>query len=136
MKRSVLKRGTKPLRRKSKNPKKTARDKAWKEFSLFIRNRDGWECITCGSTQDIQAGHYIHNRANTYWREDNVHAQCKKCNYFSSGNLAEYAIYMLDRYGERHLKELVSDSKVHKQWLKSEYDMLYNKYKDLNEVQD
>ena len=138
MKKSPLKRG-KPLKKTSSQKKAIAKRKAWKELSLFIRNRDNWTCVTCGTYAqgaDMHSGHYIHNRANTYWREDNIHAQCRKCNYFASGNLAEYAIFMLNKYGEGHLRQLTEDSKVLKQWTKKEYDEIALKYKKLNEVQD
>lgn len=76
--------------------------KADSEFSKYIRHRDGkkingeWQsvCITCGVWKPLkmmQAGHFV-SRSCNYLRymEENVHAQCKSCNIFKSGEQYEH----------------------------------------------
>ena len=47
--------------------------------------------------------------------EDNQAPQCRRCNLFLSGNLAQYALYMIDRYGRKRVDELHSEKmKPHK----------------------
>lgn len=71
--------------------------KAWVVFSKWIRNRDK-KCVTCGSYDQLQAGHFWH--AVLDFDEININAQCKQCNYFKSGNLAIYSIYLINKYGK------------------------------------
>ena len=77
--------------------------KASKVFKKYIRTHDFDKngvisCITCGSTNSIQAGHFIHGiTKQTGLMEENVHPQCKRCNLFLSGNLIPYYEYMLER---------------------------------------
>ena len=47
---------------KKKQSISTLKKKLWKEFSLFIRNRDKWNCYTCGRRAEgsgLHAGHFI-----------------------------------------------------------------------------
>ena len=92
------------MRKKAKrSPKDILRDNAWKTFSLWIRNRDK-KCITCGSTKTLQAGHFWH--ACLDFDEININTQCSGCNHYKSGNLAIYAIYLLNKYGKRKFDAL------------------------------
>ena len=84
---------------------------AEKYFNEYIRKRDeGKGCICCGGKfyQEIQAGHFY--SAGHYpglrFNEDNVHGQSKHCNYFGSGNLNEYRIYLEKKIGSQRLKDL------------------------------
>src|SRR3990167_2626474 len=77
--------------------------KAWETFSRWVRNRDK-RCITCGSTVQLQAGHFWH--ACLDFDEMNINTQCKHCNHFWSGNLAHYSVYLLNKYGEKAFKDL------------------------------
>lgn len=74
-------------------------------FSLFIRMRDANDdgnivCPTCNTMhhyKKVDAGHYITRGDNAVrWDEQNVHAQCKRCNL---------------RGGEQHLMGLFIDKK-------------------------
>lgn len=77
--------------------------KAWRTFSKWVRERD-CRCVTCGSYEQLQAGHFWH--ACLDFDEMNINAQCLQCNHFKSGNLAEYSIYLLNKYGEKKFKDL------------------------------
>lgn len=105
------------------------RDKAWDTFSLWIRNRDK-RCVTCGSSQNLQAGHFWHNVLD--FDEENINAQCRRCNHFLSGNLAVYAIYLLKKLGKKKFDELnIRHYRAFKSEKREEsfYQDLINKYK-------
>lgn len=95
---------------------KTSKQKAWDEFSKFIRLRDcvrttntlDWgACVTCDrqyAFKRLQAGHFISGRSNSVLLdEDIVHAQCFGCNgnppYGKGGNYVEYFVRMEKLYG-------------------------------------
>lgn len=82
---------------------KTLKRKAWDTFSKWVRERDK-RCVTCGSYNQLQAGHFWHNVLD--FDEMNINAQCKHCNHFWSGNLAPYSMYLLNKYGEKAVKDL------------------------------
>lgn len=129
------------MRRKSgsrrKKPIKALKKRVWGVISKHVRERDG-RCVTCGSTQNPQAGHYIHNSdkennrlgGNELWYDlRNINQQCSGCNLFKHGNLPEYAIYLQDKYGEGILKELRDLYNKQKSWAIEELEEIYNKYK-------
>ncbi len=80
----------------------------------LIRKRDDlggyFKCCSCGQLKDIKqadAGHFINRKwMMTRWREDNVHAQCRACNRFDEGNAAGYAMFMIEKYGKKHVDYL------------------------------
>lgn len=83
--------------------------KAQKKFNEFIRKRDdGLGCISCGSFNEIQAGHFYsaghHN--NLRFNPDNCNSQCKRCNYFLSGNLIKYRANLIDKIGIERVEQL------------------------------
>lgn len=94
--------------------------KAQKLFNAFIRERDQYRgCISCGSGNEIQAGHYHSAGQNNHLRfnEDNVHSQCKRCNYFLHGNQAKYRIGLIEKIGIERVEKLdllASDKRPHK----------------------
>ena len=77
-------------------------------FNAYIRSRDAGErCISCDSIVE-QAGHFYsggHYSALKF-NEDNVNGQCKRCNYFLSGNLNEYRKRLIKKIGEERLRKL------------------------------
>ena len=105
--------------KKKKAPKRKvtragAMRKADAAFSMYIRTRDSQEygceqfrCISCGKVFPIDkadAGHYV-NRSHAALRfsEENVHAQCRRCNRFDEGNIIGYRKGLLDKIGEHRL---------------------------------
>ena len=94
-----------------RTPLKIAKDKAWDEFSAFIRVRDCLRtsgtleegvCISCHRAvpfKGSQAGHFIAGRTNAILLdEDLVHLQCYHCNVGLSGNYVEYFVAMEKLY--------------------------------------
>lgn len=108
--------------------------KAWDTFSLYIRLRDK-RCVTCGSENQLQAGHFWHNVLD--FDEENLNCQCKRCNHFLSGNLAQYAVYLLGKLGKekfdaldiRHTRAL-SGEKRSDQDFKNLIEIYENKIKE------
>lgn len=105
------------------------KDKAWKTFSIWIRNRDK-VCFTCGSTKDSQAGHFWHNVLD--FDEENIHQQCAHCNKYLSGNLAVYSVKLLKLIGKKRFDALnirhtmaLKGVKVNEQY----YENIIEKYK-------
>ena len=106
--------------------------KAEKVFNAWIRQRDeGKGCISCGNQIDhaghyFSAGHYSGLRFN----ESNVHGQCAACNVFKHGNLIEYGIGLVNRYGTTFHIELLNKSKIHKlkKWDREELENIIKKY--------
>jgi hypothetical protein len=77
--------------------------KTWNIFSKYIRQRDR-RCITCGSTNRLHAGHFWHGVLD--FDEMNINAQCNHCNTYLNGNLAQYSIYLINKYGVDKFKDL------------------------------
>ena len=116
----------------------TARKKAFKQFSLYIRKKDATfqgynRCVSCGKTdlwQNLDAGHFIHGVTKpTYFEENNVHPQCRKCNTYLSGKLIEYTLYMLRTYSKEEIDRLRELSFKTKRWTKKELEEIEKEYK-------
>ena len=116
---------------------------AWKAFSRYIRLRDCLEstgdpnwgiCCTCKQKTEfngLQAGHFIGGRGNSILlHEECVHAQCMRCNIWLKGNLVEYYIFMLNRYGQEKINELRILAKQPKPMAKYEWEALYHYFKE------
>jgi len=90
----------------------------WDIFSKFIRARDAnWQgycqCISCSTVkkwnQGIDAGHFIPVGSDSAlkYNEMNVNAQCSyACNRMKSGNLAEYRLRLISKYGKEAVEKL------------------------------
>ena len=109
--------------------------KLWKEFSLFIRQRDKFTCFTCGRKGEgggMHAGHFISKSVGgiaLYFHEENVHAQCYNCNINLSGNQWEYG----QRLGEKKVAELQKIRQQINKWSEVDYIKKIEYYKEINE---
>lgn len=83
------------------------RKKAWDTFSVYIRLRDR-RCVSCDEKfwdtekgeygiKGLQAGHFRHHKLD--FDEENINAQCERCNHYLSGNLAPYSVYLVNKLG-------------------------------------
>lgn len=98
-------------------------------FSLWIRKRDK-KCVTCGSTQNLQCGHYISRSCNQLrYDEVNCHAQCMPCNVFKRGAMDQYAIFLQQTYGPEILYWLSAEKNKLKQWKVNELETIISNYK-------
>lgn len=110
----------------------TLKKKAWDTFSKWIRARDK-ACVTCGSQNSLQAGHFWH--AVLDFDEENINAQCSGYNHFKSGNLAYYQSYLRKKLGnekfdaleKRHYLALGGEKRS-----AEDYKAIIEKYKDLS----
>lgn len=110
--------------------------KLWKEFSVFIRNRDDYTCFTCGRKGEgggMHAGHFIPKSVGgitLYFHEDNVSAQCYHCNINLGGNQWEYG----QRLGKKKVAELMKLKQVTAKWTVQDYLSKIDYYKNQNEL--
>jgi hypothetical protein len=89
-------------------------------FNKYVRLRDVHKpCISCGTPLQSEslgggfdAGHYRSRGAAGHLRFNllNVHGQCKRCNRYLSGNVAEYRIGLVSRIGQNMIDKLESDN--------------------------
>lgn len=93
-------------------------------WNAYVRVRDAdLPCISCDGPLEkdalgggYDAGHYRSVGAAPHLRfhEDNVHAQCKNCNRWKSGNVVAYRRGLLKRIGEEKVLALEADNTVRK----------------------
>lgn len=104
-------------------------------FSKFIRQRDAGICFTCGIKKEQkyqQNGHYISRQHNsTRYDEQNCHCQCVRCNIMLNGNMDEYALRLIRKYGAGILKKLNKKKKEKKQFKENELKNLIEHYNKL-----
>lgn len=134
----------KPIPRVSKSSRKTLKDKAWHEFSRFIRLRDAiatthnktiCRCITCNNIYptfggQLQAGHWLGGRAGkNLFDERGCHAQCVRCNYHLHGNNQSYTGVILRKYGQKIMEELILQGNQAYQYSLLELEEIRDRYK-------
>lgn len=133
------------IRKTKKDRLSTHKDKAWHEFSLYIRTRDSLKttgsteycaCVTCGRLYPrvgvgcIQAGHFIAGRTNAVlFSERGVNGQCYGCNTGKGGAHVEYFLWMEKNYGRGVIDELIQQSKGTVKYKAFDYDELARRYK-------
>lgn len=117
-----------------KTERAKAKEKAWDQFSIYIRTRDCIRftgdptqgmCVTCKRPypfKQLQAGHFIQGRGNAVLFDERiVYSQCFSCNgnppFGKGGNYVEYFRFMLDEWGLEKVDEfraLKADTKIYK----------------------
>lgn len=105
--------------------------KAQTVFNTWIRKRDkDLPCISCKKARVSHAGHYIAQGSSSLLRfnEKNVNGQCVGCNTFKHGNLLEYRMGLVERYGLNVVKELESKRHEIKKWKRWELEEIIEKY--------
>ena len=81
-------------------------------MSLYIRTKDidkdgNISCYTCNKKlhyTEAQCGHFIHNKIDMAM--NNLKPQCQYCNKWLHGNLANYAIHLIEDNGIEWVKDL------------------------------
>lgn len=123
-------------RAKTRKGQKAELDKI---FSQFIRQREAdasgyTQCVTCKRKfhwKDLDAGHFVGRRhLSTRYDERNVWPQCRGCNRFRNGNLDEYALFLLNRFGQSVLDELNQRKHQTTKMSVLDYEHLIRVYKD------
>lgn len=109
-----------------------------KWHSLYVRLRDAGpsgdvSCCSCGKVvywRDVDAGHFIpRQNKSTRYHENNVFGQCRKCNRFDNGNPAGYAKFLINKFGDGILDELIYISHQAKKRTQFEINNLRDYYK-------
>lgn len=133
-------------RKPKKKGVKYWKGKAWDEFSKFIRLRDALVttgtkeyliCCTCGKRYPAfglgcaQAGHFVPGRTNAIlFDERGVHGQCYNCNHTLKGNWPEYMRFMMKKYGQNVVDELIHNRKHLVRFKPYELEEIRDKYKE------
>ncbi len=130
------------MAKSKKSAKKRAKEKAWKEVSLFVRlefaDHNGMcTCVTCGHvahyTQGMHAGHFVPQAQGDAARFeiDNIHVQCFRCNINLGSNGAEYTPFMVNKYGQERVDEIRQLAGKVVKYSESDYNDMISKYKAL-----
>jgi len=128
---------------KKKPSKAKLKEKAWKEFSRFIRLRDSDEngigkCCTCTAElhwKKLQAGHFAQGRRNSIlFDEQTTHAQCYGCNICRHGALDDYAVFMIKKYGQGIIEEMNARKNVSVTYYEDDFIAIHEKYKRLADI--
>jgi hypothetical protein len=81
-------------------------------FSLFIRNRDNYRCVICGSEFRPQCGHLIkRGKKSVRFNEFNCHCQCAGCNKKHNYYPEHYTLWFIQKHGQGAYDNLVQESK-------------------------
>ena len=109
-------------------------DYAFKRYIRLRDTKDGYfKCCSCGQLKPYalaDGGHFINCRwMSVRWNETNVHAQCSSCNRFDEGNSAGYAIFMINKYGQKHVDYLLALKNQTAKWTDFELDILVKEYR-------
>lgn len=133
-----------------KNKLSIHKNKAWQQFSLFIRTRDSIKttgdihmclCVTCERPYSrlgfggIQAGHFIAGRGNAIlFNEEATNGQCYGCNVGRGGAHVEYFVYMEKTYGREFIDELRLLRNTTVKYTAQDYDDIATKYEGLTQA--
>jgi hypothetical protein len=105
-------------------------------FNKYIRLRDkGQVCISCQKKLkegNVDAGHMwsAGGHSNLRFNEFNVNAQCSRpCNKDKAGDINNYRLGFVERYGIEKLNEIDSLAKIERKFTKDELKELIHKYK-------
>jgi len=113
-----------------------------KQFQLMIRLEAADEfgrvtCCSCGGSfelgKNVDAGHFLGRQNNaTIFDERNVAPQCHQCNRFDTSGQARvnYNAYMLEKYGDQVVAELILKSNQSKQFTREELAEMRQGYMD------
>ena len=135
-----LKNKPKKLRKHSKNPTSKLKLLADKNFSIWVRRRGAWKkngefwnkCYTSGKTYPVkllQCGHFRSRTHNaTRYHPDNARPQSFTENIWKRGNIAVFAINLLDEIGEKRVREVVALSNTIKKFSAGELEAIIKKY--------
>ena len=132
----MIKRKT-PLRKHSKSPIARLKRKAWKLFSIFVRqkgmDRNGFnECYTCKTRihwKKLQAGHFVPRTHNaTFIDLMNVKPQCFADNIWKRGASHEFSKRLIEEYGLDKFNALVLKGRTIKKFTVEELNNLIKKY--------
>lgn len=102
-------------------------------FSNFIRTRDNFTCVLCGSKNIPQNGHLIkRGKRATRFDEKNCNCQCASCNIRHNYYPEPYTSWFINRYGAKEYQDLVrragNENKPYK-YTRQELNEIIERYK-------
>jgi hypothetical protein len=107
-------------------------------FNEYIRLRDeGKPCISCGSYNKLQAGHFwaVGGYDGLRFDEDNVHGECARCNCWDESHLIPYSDNLKTKIGDNDfnaLKQRAADYKrLGYKFSRTELEDLITHYKQI-----
>lgn len=103
-------------------------------FNKYICLRDSGEpCPTCGTRHSKiwDAGHFISvgSADNLRFHEDNVHRQCRHCNYYGNDNQGKYRDFLVNKIGEKRVQALENGKRTSK-WSREQLEQIKEEYKN------
>lgn len=102
-------------KRKKAESLSTITNRLDKLVSKIVRLRDP-ACVTCGSTQDAQCGHFVGRMfIATRWDLSNCHRQCAGCNMLHESDPVPYTLFIQREFGSEYpvtLSALAHQTKV------------------------
>lgn len=122
-------------RKKSRKQLVIALDRVFSKYIRTLHSENGLvECCTCGNKlpiNKIQCGHFMSRRHySTRWDEENVAAQCMKCNMFSQGEQFLFSKYIDKKYGEGYSEVLMYKSRETVKFSDFELESMIQEYRD------
>jgi len=100
----------------------------------YIRKRDkNKPCISCNKPlgSKFDAGHYFPTTVPSLrFDEDNIHGQCVFCNQHQHGNISNYRLGLIDRFGIEFVEKLEARRNIEKKYSISELKELIVIYKE------
>ena len=113
-------------------------------FSVWTRRRfansEGMvACICCGAVkrwQDQQCSHFVsRSYLATRFHPENCAPACQQCNVFKHGNLAAYAAWGVNRYGQDWPQRMVSLSRETGKYSRADLQAMIEDYENrINEL--
>jgi hypothetical protein len=115
-------------------------DKVFNRYIRFRDTEDGYGvCISCGHGkpfEELDAGHFYAKQGydGLRYNEDNVHAECRKCNRFDDSHLISYHDNLLGKIGNAGMAKLKYDASCYKaggfKWNRAELNEKIIEYKN------
>jgi hypothetical protein len=100
----------------------------------YIRKRDlAKPCISCNKPlgSKFDAGHYFPTTVPSLrFDEDNIHGQCVFCNQHQHGNISNYRLGLIDRFGVEFVDNLEARKNIEKKYTIFELKELIIVYKE------
>lgn len=123
-----------------------AKERAQRTFNEWVRLTDStettgspWSCICCTCGKEVpndgslHASHYLLDSKNgnsTSFDRVNVNSSCKSCNRYLHGNLGNYALFIIKKYGQEEMDRLQRLKLQTKKWTITELEDIYLDYKN------
>lgn len=111
---------------------KNETQKKFNEYVRTVKDKDD-PCISCGEFRDLyDAGHYfsIGSSPSVRFDEDNVHKQCRHCNYYRNPNDTDFKANLIKKIGIERFNALEQRAKKSVPRKKIYYIEKYLEYKN------